>query len=693
MKKHKITLIILGIIALVGFTVYSQLLKPGKYDKEITKTVSYILKNSHFSNTPFDEALSEKVFYELFYNLDYNKRYFIESDIQKLDGFRDILHLMLAEGDLTFPLQAYKIYMKRLEERVEYVQQRFQKPFDFTKDIDYVYDRTKSPWMKNKEELNALWYTIIKHEILSIEYLQKKKRDKLKKKKKKKTDKEILAYAKKKILKRYKNFLKKQKENGSDFILELILNSLAKSLDPHSNYAAPKAMEEFEISMSLKLTGIGAQLTLEDGYTKITRIIPGGPADKDKRLQPGDRLVSVVSKEGEKQINLIDMNLSKVVSYIRGKKGTKVVLTVLKGGINGARVDIDLIRDVVKLKDAEAKGKIKTIRDKKIGLIYVPSFYADFAALRDGKDDYKNCTDDVRKILQEQIKKGIDGLVLDMRGNGGGSLTEAIRMTGLFIKSGPVVQVKTSGGRVNVRKDDDKAILYSGPLVVLVDSGSASATEIFAAAIQDYGRGIITGTITHGKGTVQQVLPLSRIGRFKFIKGFNPGQVKYTMAKFYRISGGSTQKKGVSPDIVMPSYNDFSPFGEKTLRNVLPWDHIPKAPFQKHSEVKKYLKKLKTFSKERQEKSKNFQALKEDLKYYKEIIDRKTITVNREKRNKLRKYDKKNDDKRKELKKLFWPKSENINEKIIDNIYLQESEHVLVDLIDMESVNQLNSKK
>jgi len=492
------------------------------------------------------------------------------------------------------------------------------------------------------------------------------------------------------LLKRYNTFLKYQSENDHGNLLEIALNAMTKCLDPHSNYFGAKAQEEFEISMKLSLTGIGATLQFDDGYTKIVSLVPGGPAHKSKQLEAGDRITAVGQDEDE-PVDVIDMRLSKVVSMVRGKKGSIVTLHIVRGGVNGEPHIVKITRDKIKLQDSEAKGEVVEVKDntgndKKVGVIHLPSFYVDWDAIREGREG-KSSTADVKKILQKQMKEGIDSLIIDLRNNGGGSLPEAISLTGLFIDKGPVVQIREGSGRVEVRNDEDAGALYKGSLVVLVNEGSASASEIFAAALQDYKRCVVVGTYrTHGKGTVQQVQALSRLRAFSNRQDIKPGQVKYTMAKFYRINGGSTQKKGVTPDIILPSYAEQNDQGEATLKHVLPWDEIGNLKVDQNSDIKNMIPQLKKRSAERISKDEDFIAFNKDLKFFAEKLAQKTISLNKAQRLEVFKQDRLVRKERKVLLKRIFDQSDKEDEnassssKIRKDVYFREALKVLNDL-------------
>ena len=675
-----------------------------KSDKEIAKYVTRMMEVYHYSKLKMNNELSEKMFEEYFRSLDFNRRIFLKEDIEEFQSYEMLLDEMFKRGDLTFPIKLYTRYIQRLQERVAFVEERINQPFDFGKEENFELDRSENEWATSIDELDEIWRKFLKNEVLRMELAeidekQKAEKDKEGRKTEDKAEGKEAEEPKeqvtpqKMITKRYRNFLKYQEENDRENLLEMALNVMTKCFDPHSSYFGAKAQEEFEISMRLSLTGIGATLQSDDGYTKVTSLVPGGPAATGKELKVGDRIVGV-GQGDELKVDTIDMRLSKVVSMIRGKKGTVVTLHIVRGGVNGSSHIIKITRDEIKLKESEAKGEIKEVKldsqkMQKVGVIHLPSFYADWDAIREGREG-KSSTADVKKILKSQVEEGIDSLIIDLRNNGGGSLPEAIALTGLFVDKGPVVQIREASGRIFVRNDEDEGTLYDGPLVVLVNEGSASASEIFAAAIQDYKRGVVVGTYkTHGKGTVQQVQSLQRLRAFANRKDLKPGQVKYTMAKFYRINGGSTQKKGVVPDIILPSYAEFDDHGEATLRNVLKWDEIRNLNVDQNSVVKAIVPQLSKMSDERVKSSKDFKDLVKDIEYFREKVDRKIVSLNKEARLKQFETD---SVKRKEREKLFerlfdrsTDKEEQDEENNIrDDIYLKEALQIVSDLTDLQ---------
>jgi carboxyl-terminal processing protease len=699
---NKLSLLIAGLVLSCN-SLFAEF-KPitmDKTDKNIAHFVTKLMEIYHYSKAEMNNDMSEKVFNEFFRSLDYNRRFFLKKDIEEFSEYEHLLDEMFKRGDLTFPIKLYTRYMQRLEERVAYLKKRVNEPFDFNIQEDYVLDRSEADWLESTKDLNSVWRKYMKNEILRMELseiLEKEKALKDKKEGKGKKSTEVVEEKKKprtpaeRLVKRFDSFLKYQSENDKNYVLEMALNIMTKCFDPHSNYFGAKAQEEFEISMKLSLIGIGATLQSDDGYTKIMSLVPGGPAHSSKQIKVNDRIVAVGQADDE-PVDAIDMRLSKVVSMIRGKKGTVVALHVLRGGVHGQKHIIRITRDKIKLKESEAKGIVKKVKlgenkVKKVGVIHLPSFYADWDAKREGREA-KSSTTDVRKILKAQIAEGIDSLIIDLRNNGGGSLPEAIDLTGLFIDKGPVVQIRQRQGRVLVRNDENAGTTYDGPLVVLVNEGSASASEIFAAAIQDYKRGVVVGTYrTHGKGTVQQVQALSRLRAFEGRDDIKPGQVKYTMAKFYRINGGSTQKKGVVPDIIMPSYAEQDDRGEATLRNVLEWDEIKSLNVEQNAKINNILPELLKLSKERLAKSTEFISLNKDIEFYKEKLEQKKISLNR----KLRLTEFKKDSEIRKarevlLKDLFGDKDEESaagGSRIQDDVYLREALQIVSDLEDLE---------
>ena len=566
-------------------------------DGGIARAVATLLQRQHYSAHPLDDDVSTLLYEEFFDHLDPNHDYFTEADREAFAPYRRILDDMLVQGNIEFAVEVYKRFVQRVEERVAFVRQRVEQPFDFAADDTLELDREKRGWLADAKAQDARWEKIVKYRLLIYMLTDEErlraattpKPDAPKPEVAKPDDKapEAVEVEKKdaefrskytpkqRVIRQFEQFLSALKDNDHSDLLELYLGALTRVYDPHSSYMSARSVEDFDISMRLSLQGIGATLSSEDGITKVVSLVPGGPAKTDGRLQPGDRIIAVGQGDEEPE-DVVNVPLNKVVRKIRGPKGTAVRLTIVKS-LNGAPSTIRLVRDEVKLTESEAKAKVKVLalpdgRTLKLGWVDLPSFYADFDAQRANDPNAKSTTRDVTRLVDKMLKEDhIDGLLVDLRGNGGGSLDEAINLSGLFIPEGPVVQVKYPGGQ-EVRRDEDNGFAYDLPLVVMTDRASASASEIFAAAIQDYERGVIVGDVgTHGKGTVQTILKLDR---FPNLRAFKPGALKYTMAKFYRVNGGSTQLRGVTTDVGFPSYYDFLEVGEGANKHALGWDEI-----------------------------------------------------------------------------------------------------------------------
>ncbi len=692
----------------------------------IEKITANILSSDHFAKLPLDVKVSSDLFDEYFKTLDPNKIYFSAGDIKEFEPQRDKLCDQLKDGDVVFAFKVFARLLQRSEEYSSFSIDLIKKGLDFTKDDEFTPDRSKFPWAKDNEELRKLWKLKTKNDVLyyrlvaraNMEEQGKKKTEKIEKNgiltegDKSKSDakiepspgqtkktggedegkfKWIELSPEQKVLKRIDNNLTILKGNGELDIIEFYLTSLAGVYDPHSSYMSPKTVEDFNINMSLSLVGIGATLSLVDGYTKIMSLVPGGPADQEKHLEPNDRIIAVAQGNGE-PVDIIDMPLTKVVRLIRGEENTKVRLTVLKAskGLNSVPEIIEIIRNNVLLKQSEAHGEIKEKQTengvKKIGVIYLPSFYCDFEAFRRGDENCKSTTTDIRKIIADFKEKKVDAIVLDLRSNGGGSLYEAVALTGLFIYSGPIVQVKNSAGGIIVQPDPDKNLVYGGPLAVMVNRFSASASEILAAAIQDYSRGVIIGdSHTHGKGTVQTVLDLKDVTTY-YNLSVPPGSVKITTQKFYRINGESTQIKGVSSDVVFPSYTDTMETGEKFLDHALPWDTIPAREYPVCENIRKIIPELAKKSQERIAKSKDFELLAKDIEIYDKMKKEKTLSLNEEKRWKMYAEEKNLLEQQTSLMKMEEGDLEKVkDDKKQKDIYMDEAVNVVVDLIRMNA--------
>ncbi len=560
------------------------------YGKE-AKVISFILDNNHYRKISLNDSLSSVILDQYLGALDNNKTYFTTQDISTFEKYRYRLDDLTKSENVDPAFEIYGVFKKRFDERLDYVLAKLvSEDFDYTRDEYYETDRSKEPWCKNEGELNEVWRKIIKNQALSLKLAGKQPED-----------------IKKTLKERYERLVKTYtRDVNAEDIFSMYMNCITESYDPHTNYFSPSAAERFKQSISLSLEGIGARLQTENDYTKVVEVLPGGPAEKSHLLNVNDRIVSVGQGEDGEMVDVIGWRIDDVVKLIKGPKGTKVRMGILpsKTGMGGPVKEFVLVRDKIKLEELEAKKQLinyqKNGKNLKLGVITLPSFYMDFEAYQKGDPNYNSTTRDVQRLIKELQGDGMDGLVLDLRNNGGGSLSEAIDLTGIFIKDGPVVQVKNSANKIEIGSDDDPAIVYSGPLVVLTNRFSASASEIFAGAIQDYHRGVVVGESTYGKGTVQTVIDLD-----KFINDPNNevGQLKLTFQKFYRVTGSSTQHKGVMPDIKLPTALDPEQFGESSQASALPWDEIRGTPFHKTPVVnpeviaglnKSYYTRLKT---------------------------------------------------------------------------------------------------
>lgn len=585
------------------------------------RVISYLLDNHHFRRIHFNDSLSSVVFENYFNELDPSKVYFVKSDLTVFENYRFKLDDLTKAENVEPAFRIYAYFQDLYRARLHYVIDNLvAQEFDYTVDEYYEVDRDHLPWATTKAELDDTWRKIIKSQALSLKLTGK-------------NQSEITDL----LRKRYERLLKSFDQINNEDVFSIYMNCVTESYDPHTSYLSPKASDLFRQSMSLSLEGIGARLTTENDYTKVAEIIPGGPADKSKTLHANDLISGVAQGKDGEMVDVVGWRLDEVVKLIKGPKGTEVRLQVLPAqtGMSGPPIVLTFIRDKVKLEDQAAKKKVINYsangKNLKLGVISLPSFYMDFAAYQKGDPNYRSTTRDVKRLIQELKVEGVNGLVIDLRNNGGGSLPEAIDLTGLFIKEGPVVQVRDPANRVEVGADEDREVTYDGPLVVLTNRGSASASEIFAGAIQDYRRGVIVGESTFGKGTVQAVLDLSR-----WIPDQEKvGQLNLTSQKFYRVTGSSTQNKGVTPDILLPTPLSPEQFGESSRPSALPWDVIRKTEFQKATNVNDKL--VANLSRDYQERLKNDAALKKyvgDVEEARESYSQTKISLNEATRRK-----------------------------------------------------------
>jgi carboxyl-terminal processing protease len=566
---------------------------------------------------PLDDTLSGNIFEDYFKSLDDAKLYFTAEDLQKYAGLRTGLDDAIKSGDVQAANEIFALFQRRAAQRYAYARGLLkQNMFDFAGNEKWYYDREDAPWAKNSAELDELWKQYVRNDWLRLKLAGKKPA-------------EII----KTLDKRYENQAESVMELDGEDSFQLFINAYANSIDPHTDYFNPRTAERFNQSMSLSLEGIGAVLQKQDDVTVIREIVPGGPADLSDKLDPGDRIVGVGQGGSGQMEDVIGWRIDDVVEKIKGPKGTQVRLDVVpaEAMLDSKPVRLTITRAKVRLEEQAAKSKVIEIPAsgdmpaRRIGVVELPAFYQDFEGRRNQNGDYASATRDVARLLEQFKQQKLDGVVLDLRNNGGGSLNEAVELTGLFIDQGPVVQVRESGGRVAVEGDRNAGVAWDGPLAVLINRGSASASEIFAGAIQDYGRGLVIGETTFGKGTVQNLVDLDR---WPANEGQQFGQVKLTIAQFFLPGGSSTQNKGVVPDIAFPVTVDASEFGESTYDNALPWSKIAPVEHVRYGNFAPLLPKLDALHDARVAKDKEFQWMLEDVAEFKAERDKKWISLN-----------------------------------------------------------------
>ena len=596
-------------------------LAPVARHEKIGQLVTEFIQKSHYRHAAVDDELSSLVLDRYIESLDNNRMYFLESDIAAFEQYRYLLDDMVRSEPLNPVFQMFDLYRTRVRERLEFALGQLQTQPDFTTDEEYVFDREELPWAKTRAELDEIWRKRVVNDALSLALAEKEWPE----------IQDVLE-------KRYTRFLKRMDQVKSDDVFETFMNAFAHTLDPHSSYLSPRNSEEYRIQMSLSYFGIGASLQIEDDYVQVINIIPGGPAAIDGVLQPKDKITAVAQGEDGELVDVIGWRLDDVVQLIRGPADTVVRLQVLPAGAlpgTGEKI-ISLTRNQVKLEEQAAKSEIVTIprdgREWSIGVIEVPSFYRDYKALSNGDKDYTSTTKDVKRLIAELEAEGIDGLVIDLRNNGGGHLTEATALSGLFIDNGPVVQLRNSNGRISRLDDPDPVprVAYNGPLAVLVNRYSASASEIFAAAIQDYERGVIVGQQTFGKGTVQNLYSLDQYVRRPDDEGL--GQLTLTIGKYYRVTGESTQHRGVDPDIALPSPIDTTVVGESVRKTALPWDTIRTTEFRAGESLDPVIDSLTASHNVRSKDDPDFKYLLEGIREVEEARARTTLSLNIDKR-------------------------------------------------------------
>jgi carboxyl-terminal processing protease len=597
-------------------------------DEETSKLVAQMVPRYHLNQVRIDDDLSKHLFAKYFKDLDPQKLYFLKADIEAFQTFQTALDDGVKTGDVEFAYAVFDTYRKRVDERLVLAEEMLDGEFDFTLDDSIHRDADDIDWAASEDELRQRWHRRVKYDILQLKLADEPME-------------EILD----RLHKRYRNLKLNIDQTEPMDVLEIYLSTMLACFDPHSSYMSPNTLEDFQISMRLSLDGIGAALRSEDGYTIVAEIVPGGAADKDGRLKVGDKVIGVGQEEGEVE-DIVDLKLTKVVRKIRGPRGTKVRLQV-KPEAGEAQV-YELVRQKIELKESEVKGEIIESGDRidrpgRIGVLTIPAFYRDFAGASAG-GEFKSASRDVAEVLRDFHRQGgVDGLIIDLRGNGGGALTEAIEISGHFIDKGPVVQVKATDGSVISHNDEEAGVLYSGPLVVICNRASASASEIFAGVIKDYNRGIVIGdTTTHGKGTVQNVMPVAPNSMLQIFNTPQRGALKLTIQQFYRVNGDSTQNRGVPSDVVLPSVFDHWDIGEAFLDNALPFDRIPEATHASVLQADKQIRSdLQAASAERVAGNEDFQKIQEAVRRYLERKSQKSISLNEEQMRKEREEDEK----------------------------------------------------
>ncbi len=592
-------------------------------ERQVARMVTRFVERAHYAKLSVDDQLSAAILDTYIEALDPTRSYFLQSDISYFARYRHSLDDVLRSGDMDPVFDIFRLYRLRAQQHIGHALTVLEEKPDFAADEEYRFDRSKAPWPSSATEMQDFWRRRVKNDALGLLLADK-------------TWEEASGI----LRKRYQRVLDRINTLDSDEVFETFMNAFARTLDPHSSYLSPKQSEEYKIQMSLSYQGIGASLQLNEEMVEIMGIIPGGPAAIDGRLKPGDRITAVGQGDAGEMVDVIGWQLDDVVQQIRGKSGTRVRLQVLPAGATPGSPEtvLGLTRDKVKLEEQAARKEVISLDQDgealRVGVIRIPSFYQDFDARNRGEKEYVSTTRDVRRLLNDLRQEDISALVLDLRGNGGGHLSEATSLTGLFIKRGPVVQLRDTNGRIEVLDDPEPALAYGGPLVVLVDRFSASASEIFAAAIQDYRRGIVIGQQTFGKGTVQNLYVLDQYAHGTPDPGL--GQLTLTIGKFYRVTGGSTQHMGVIPDIELPSPIDATLIGESSRPRALPWDQIAAARFDASMPLDPAIRELASAGAQRLADDPDLRLLREEIAEATEIRAQQSVPLRLETRREER---------------------------------------------------------
>jgi carboxyl-terminal processing protease len=610
----------LGIFLAVASSAYAlesgspPVLAPLQQQAQAAHLSSQFLTRFGYKPIPLDDALSARVMNRFIKSLDPDRVLFLQTDIDKFNADSAKLDDGINREDLKIPFSIFNTYEQRVVDRISYARSLLKQNFDFSVKEDYTVGRDKDPWPQSEAESNELWRKRVKSDWLRLKLAGQ-------------TD----AAIRETLDKRYENSLERAYKYKSDDVFQSFMDAYTTSIDPHTDYFGATASAEFDISMKLSLVGIGAVLQERDDYTTIRELVPGGPAQLSGKLAVGDRIIGVGQGDDGAIKEVVGQRLDEIVQLIRGAKDSVVRLDILPAdaGADGSHRLISLKRDKISLDKQAASKTVLSLKDgdatRKIGVITLPAFYEDFDARRKGDDDYKSASRDVAKLIGELKQDNVEGVLIDLRDNGGGSLSEAIDLTGLFVGKGPVVQQLDAAGKVTVQSDDLPAPAWTGPLGVLINRGSASASEIFAAAIQDYGRGVIIGEPSFGKGTVQTVVNLDQVthnSKPKF------GELKMTVAQFFRVNGGTTQLRGVTPDISLPGLSDPKTFGEASYDNALPWSQIKPAKYAADSGLANLLPQLQSRHDARIGSDPDFQRFVQDVAELKAQRDEKVVSLN-----------------------------------------------------------------
>lgn len=597
--------------------------------------IADFLSRYHYRRFKIDDQLSASMFEQYIKSLDPTKSYFLSSDIDKFSRYILNLDDALKMSDLSPAFDIFSVYQMRVEERIQFALEQLQQDFDFSKKESYDIRNDDTEFLLNLKEQNELWRKRVKNDMLALR-LTDKSNDEIK---------EILT-------KRYNNLLKRTHKLNSNDVFQIYINAFASTVDPHTSYLSPRTYDNFEIRMSLSLEGIGAMLKQDDDYTVVEKIIPGGPADLGNKLHAKDKIIGIAQQDEEQYTDVIGWRLDEVVALIRGPKDSIVKLRIIPGskGTDATPEDISIVRNKIKLEEQAAQKHIIKINDDtvKVGVITVPTFYMDFNAYQNGDKNYRSTTRDVEKLLSQLIADDIDSLVLDLRSNGGGSLIEATQLAGLFIDKGPIVQVRDSSGHIDIHRDKDAGMSYQGPMIVLVDRYSASASEIVSSALQDYGRAVVVGETTFGKGSVQQIIDLNRFSRQRNENKL--GQLKATIAQYFRVNGDSTQHRGVIPDILFEASYDRDKYGERGLENALPWTQISPVIKSPHTIPQQIIDNLTFWHNNRTQDNTKYQALLDIYAMNNDLQNQVSITLNQNEREQAFSE---RDEKRKSLEKII----------------------------------------